>query len=322
MNKSYTYLGHPGFKPALENYLDSAGLNNVDNPSNADFIITYCTNLSQLEDIYFDDNGLVKTISKDSIAIDMSPCTPSFATEMNAMITLSEAKMVEAPLIVIDQVAEDAFKRENIMCFASGEENSINIAMPVLDAVFSDIQVVGGPGVAQLAKAASTLQRVAETMAAVEAYSLMKASRQAISSLEFGDFKLPPTSPEAYCVLEAISQERFDGSFTVEMLMGEVSAAIMAGDDFESILPQAESAFNMLEVLAIIGGANKNPAALALLFRNEDKSNLEKYGLDWSRAESGIANEDDWDDEYDYSDTESLMFPEEDEFSQMGYSSN
>ena len=76
---------------------------------------------------------------------------------------------------------------------------------------------------------------------------------------------------------------RFDGGYTVEMLMGELSAALMAADNMDLILPHAEASLHLLELLAVIGGADKSPAALALVYGEE--AACAEQGLDWTRAE-------------------------------------
>ena len=65
--------------------------------------------------------------------------------------------------------------------------------------------------------------------------------------------------------------------------MGELAAALACVDDGDAILPQAEACFRLMELLAMVGGVTYSPAALKLVFTDEETS--KKYGLDWSRAE-------------------------------------
>lgn len=84
--------------------------------------------------------------------------------------------------------------------------------------------------------------------------------------------------------------------------MSEVSAAIMAADDVELIIPQAESAMHLLELLAIIGGSDKSPVALALAYGEEE--DCARNGLDWTRAEQAYGQGADHD--HDHGDDEDL----------------
>ena len=54
------------------------------------------------------------------------------------------------------------------------------------------------------------------------------------------------------------------------------------------ILPQAEACLHLLELLAVIGGSDKAPAALALVY-GEEKTCAEQ-GLDWTRAEQAYGD--------------------------------
>ena len=72
------------------------------------------------------------------------------------------------------------------------------------------------------------------------------------------------------------------------MMLGDVLAAMTAADDVDLILPQLESVMHLLEVLFVIGGDDRSPAALALLYRAEEES--ARHGLDWSRAETMYAS--------------------------------
>ena len=185
------------------------------------------------------------------------------------------------------------------MCLVGGEEDDVEAARPVLDALVGTVQETGGSGSAQLARAAYTLQTSAQIMSAIEADALYRAVQR--SSAAFGATfgRAGATTPEAEQVLAAVNAGRFDGAYTVEMLMSELSAALMAADDVDLILPQAEACLHLLELLAVIGGADKAPSALALVYGEE--AACAENGLDWTRAEQAYASEEAGED-YDYDD--------------------
>ena len=99
--------------------------------------------------------------------------------------------------------------------------------------------------------------------------------------------------------------------------MAELSAAIMAADDAELILPQAEAALHLLELLAVVGGSDKSPAALSLVYGEEEE--CARYGLDWTRAEEvyggGHADEDDFELGHDHDHD----FDDYDDYDEYGY---
>ena len=73
------------------------------------------------------------------------------------------------------------------------------------------------------------------------------------------------------------------------MLLAELSAALMAADDAEVILPGVEATMHLLELLVVIGGADMAPAALSLVYQDEAAG--ARAGLDWTRAEQAYASE-------------------------------
>lgn len=102
-------------------------------------------------------------------------------------------------------------------------------------------------------------------------------------------------SPAQEAFVQAMDENEFEGtSFTIEHLMGEVAAALACVDDGDVILPQAESGFRLMELLALVGGVTYSPAALKLVFADEETS--KKYGLDWSRAEGAYDHDHDGED--------------------------
>ena len=110
------------------------------------------------------------------LLVDLSASTPSFARELNAVAVVSDLVFVEAPLVVGDMMAADAFsRRENLTCFAAGEKGDVERAWPLLEVLVGAVHETGGSGSAQLARAAYTLQTAAQVVSAIEADALYRA---------------------------------------------------------------------------------------------------------------------------------------------------
>lgn len=290
MARGYVYSGESNLLAAISPRLREAGYERVSDAAAADLALTFCTAQSDLEELYYGAEGFVQSMAPGSLLIDFSAMTPNFAREMNAIATVSDLVFVEAPLAVSSMVAEDAFAREGLSCFAAGEEDGVARAREVLDLVFSQVHETGGPGSAQLARASFTLQMVAQMVAAIEADALYRAHRRSVNGMGLEGVQAGAVSPWAQQMMEAVRDERFEGDYTVSMLLSELAAALMAADDSELIMPQAESAMHMLELLAIIGGSEMSPAALALVYGDEES--CARHGLDWSRAERAYGDHD------------------------------
>lgn len=301
MDKRYAYIGHEIVGAMVKTRLAEAGYTCADSVARASIVITYCASQTALEDAYFDEDGIVQGAGPRTMLIDLSAATPSFARELNAVAMVSDLVAIEAPLVVADVTLSDAFSdRGNLMCLVAGEDKDVETARPLLELLVGSVQTTGGSGSAQMARAAYTLQASAQIMAAVEADALYRSTQRSSSSLETAFGRAGAMTSEAEQVLSAVNEGRFEGTYTVEMLMAELSAALMAADDVDLILPQAEACLHLLELLAVIGGAGKAPSALALVYGEE--AACAANGLDWTRAEQAYPSGEE--DDYDLDDDE------------------
>ncbi len=321
---TYLYQGNARLIGAVEFRLTDAGYVRTEDAQDAEVVFTYCMSQSELEEVYFGDSGLVMALKPGSLIIDLSPSTPTFSRELGAVAAVNDIAMAEAPLVVTNPLSEQAFHRDNLACFISAEDDACERAQKVLDVFIGTTHVMPGLGSAQLARASLTLQMAAQAVAAIESAALFKASRSALGTQDFETVYPGAVTPYASWVIDAVEGKHFEGDFTIEMAMGELAAALMSADDAELILPQAEATMNLLELLAVIGGADKNLASLSLVYGEESEG--EQYGLDWNRAQEAYATHDD---EHHHDDDEDDDFDDfdddDDEFEGgfgFGYSSN
>lgn len=284
MVKKFAVVGNEAVGDFVSRALEEAGWARTPDISDAEVVFTYCTHASALEDAYFDEDGLVKRAVPDTLLVDLSPSTPSLAREVGAVAAVNDLRFVEAPLVVSDPVAGESLVPNNVVCLVAGDdEKAIRDASAALALICATVDECGASGSAQLAKAACTSQIASQILSAVESFALYRVSQTAPGAEAFG---LTSVTSK---VLEAIGDDRFKGDYTVEMLMGEVVAAMTVADDADLILPQLEAIMHLLEVLAVIGGADMSPAALSLIYRDEET--CAKHGLDWTRAENLFVDE-------------------------------
>lgn len=306
---TYAFMGHENVGEAVAAGLEAAGYDRAAQLADADVVVTYFLTLTELEDAYFDDDGLIQVARPGALLVDASPSTPSMARELEAVATVSDLAFAEAPIAVFDMTAPDAFlDYSNVMCWLAGEQGAVEAARQVVSTFASSVREEGGAGAAQVARAAHTLQAVAQTIAAIEAAALVEAVRHAPAGTGANvSGTARPLGDVSEAALSAVAQERFSGAFSVEMLMAELAAALETADDADLILPQAEAAQHLLELLAVIGGSDLALAALSLVYGEEAK--CAEHGLDWTRAAEAFGDgsddgDEDLDDDDDYDDYE------------------
>ena len=172
MATSYAYVGAPTFIAAVEGRLAEAGFVRAADSASADIVLTYCTSASALEDLYFGDDGLVTSVAPGSVLVDLSATTPNFAREINAVATVNDLVMVEAPVTVRSLVAEDAFACDNLLGPVASEAEIPPAVRALLEALFGEVVEVGAPGRAQLMRNTHTLPLAAALVSAIEATAL------------------------------------------------------------------------------------------------------------------------------------------------------
>lgn len=283
MIETFAYVGEESVGRMVACRLAAAGFQAVESPAEADAVVSFCMSQTALEDAYFEENGIIQVARSGAVVVDLSASTPEFSRELSAVATVNDLSFVEAPLVVLDMCKEESFDDpENLLLFVSGDELAIRDARPVLNELADDIRILGGAGSAQLAKAAWTLQASAVLISQIEAYALFQIAKDSAAGATMEQCVQGPVE-SVEDTLRAIVEERFTGDYTAEMLLGDLSAALMTADDVDLILPQAEATAHLLELMAVIGGANKAPAAVALAYG--DEAACARNGLDWTRAE-------------------------------------
>ncbi len=288
---TFAFAGDERVGAGISGLLEAAGFP-VTDLNNADVVFTYCTNTSALEDLYYDTEGLIRGTRKGAILVDLSPSTVSFACELDGVACVNDHSAIDAPLVVSDMVCEEAFaSRENLGIVAGCREDAdYKTVKPMLDAIAHRVMWMGHAGAGQKAKVALTLQRCATLVGAVEAQvALANVGRDVNVMVEdVVDFMhdMNSISPAQEAFAQALLDEEYDGDFTIEHLMAEATAALSSLEDEEMILPQAEACYRLMELLALVGGIDLDPAGLKLVFADEETTN--RYGLDWSRADGAF----------------------------------
>ncbi|MDO5117832.1 MAG: NAD(P)-binding domain-containing protein, partial [Eggerthellaceae bacterium] len=304
---TFYFAGNRTVGDYVRDRLEAADCFEVFDPSEASVCFTYFTSEADVETVYLDSDGLFQVAQQDALVVDLSSISPSFARELSALAQVSGILFVEAPIALIDTTIADAFcSRDNVTCCVAGTDDAIRAAWPYLDLLFSQIHTCGGAGSAQLAHAAYAMQLAALLVTSAEAYALFNASAGEATGA-FSDScthegcgcassKCPPAlTEESKIILGAMCEKRLTGGYSVEMLRGDLDAALRAAEDAELTFPVLEACDHLLELLAVVGGSDLTPAAVALDYASEEEA--KPFGIEWKRAEAFSFHEHDHDDD-------------------------
>ena len=303
MSQKFLFVGYTSVGSEIAHSLLEAGFKAAERIEDADVILTYTPFMDDTEEVYFGGEGMIALAKPGAYLVNLSPASPTLAQEISALAQISSMHAVDAPLFVRDAGREHAFAdKDNLCAFVGGSEDDIAAVLGLLEAVSGEVVSCGGAGSGQLAKAAATLQRTAAVVGIVEADALCRFSGndEVSARIMARSFAAGAAAGELANYYGALVGRRLSGSYTAEIMLGELVAALNTADDEQLILPQAESAEYLLELLCAIGGAGMAPAALALVYSDEDEGAA--HGLNWDRADEFFDQIEsyDYDDEDDY----------------------
>ncbi|MBQ9021331.1 MAG: NAD(P)-dependent oxidoreductase [Eggerthellaceae bacterium] len=303
MLKTFVFVGNTKIGNELVPNLLEAGFKAAEGLESADVIFTFTSFLDDTEEVYFGSEGMIASAKAGAYLVNLSPATPSLTHEIYALAQVSNMYAVDAPLFVHDAGREHAFAdKANLSIFVGGTEGNLAQVKPMLDALAEDVVACGDAGRGQLAKAAASLQRCASVVGLIEADSLLRVaeSDEVAATLVARSLAAGVNSAELANYYAAVVGRSMESSYSADIMLGEIVAALSAADDMQLILPQAESAEYLLQLLCTIGGVEKSTAALALMYA--DEAECARYGLDWTRAETAFDSfdEDECDHDHDH----------------------
>ncbi|MEC2072863.1 NAD(P)-dependent oxidoreductase [Alkalihalophilus marmarensis] len=133
----------------------------------ADVIITMLGFPSEVKEIYFGEEGLLNKAREGSILIDMSTSSPTLAKEIAEAADKHQMTALDAPVSGGDIGAREA--RLTIM--VGGNEEAYNKALPVFQAMGTNVVLQGGPGMGQYTKMVNQIAIATNMIGVSEAIS-------------------------------------------------------------------------------------------------------------------------------------------------------
>jgi len=146
--------------------LAQAGARVASNPkeaaAGADAVITMLLEDSNVEEVILGKDGVIESLSKGAIVVDMSTISPITVRKVTAALEEKGIKMLDAPVSGGPIGAEDA----SLAIMVGGKAEDLERMLPVFQKMGKNITHVGDHGAGQVAKAANQII-VALTLAAV-----------------------------------------------------------------------------------------------------------------------------------------------------------
>ena len=225
---------------------------------NADVVITIVGFPADVEETYFGDSGVFKTIETGALVIDMTPSSPLLAKRIAEAASEKGIGALDAPVSGGDLGAREA--RLSIMI--GGEQNDFDRAQPLFDIMGKNIQLQGPAGSGQYTKMCNQVAIASGMVAIGEALAYAKAAgldpKQVLASIETGaagSWSLSNLAPRAL-------DGDYAPGFFVKHFIKDMGIALESASEMGLKLPGLELAKSLYDKLSAQGGADEGTQAL------------------------------------------------------------
>lgn len=228
----------------------------------ADAVITMIGYPKDVEEVYFGDKGIIENAQAGSILIDMTTSKPSLAKEIYRRSKEKNLHALDAPVSGGDVGAKEA----KLAIMAGGDKEIFDKALPLLEAMGSNIVYQGAAGAGQHTKMcnqitiASNMVGVSEAMAYAEASGLdPRTVLKSISAGAAGSWSLSNLAPR-------MLDGNFEPGFYVKHFIKDMGIALEEAEQFQLDLPGLSLARKLYMELKDAGEENSGTHALYKLW--------------------------------------------------------
>lgn len=230
--------------------------------ASVDAIITMVGYPSDVQEVYFGENGILQHAKPGTYVIDMTTSKPALAEEIHAAAKDKGLFALDAPVSGGDVGA----KNGKLAIMVGGDEDAFQAALPLFEAMGGNIILQGPAGSGQHTKLinqvtiASNMVGVCEAIAYAE-YAGMDPSKvlQSITTGAAGSFSLSNLAPR-------MIRGDYDPGFYVKHFIKDMKLALEAAREMGLMTPGLELSLSLYERLAANGDEDLGTQALIKLF--------------------------------------------------------
>lgn len=218
-----------------------------DAPKKADIIFTMVGYPSNVEEVYFGKDGLIKTVKEDQILIDMTTSSPELAKKINKEFYKKNVNTFDIPVTGGDIGA----KNGTLTVFVGGNEIIFENKLRNLLKIFcKNIKYFGDAGNGQYAKLGNQIAIATTMISVAESYKFaqkaglnLKLFLETISTGSAGSFSMSSYSPR-------ILEKDFKPGFFVHHFIKDMKLALIECENLNIKLPGLELVYNMYNSLS------------------------------------------------------------------------
>lgn len=218
-----------------------------DAPKKADIIFTMVGYPSDVEEVYFGEDGLIKTVKENQILIDMTTSSPELAKKINKEFYKKNVNTFDIPVTGGDIGA----KNGTLTVFVGGNEIIFENKLRNLLKIFcKNIKYFGDAGNGQYAKLGNQIAIATTMISVAESYKFaqkaglnLKLFLETLSTGSAGSFSMSSYSPR-------ILEKDFKPGFFVHHFIKDMKLALIECEKLNIKLPGLELVYNMYNSLS------------------------------------------------------------------------
>ncbi len=224
----------------------------------AKVIITMVTDSPDVENLLLGENGIMSTIEKGSIVIDMSTISPKITKELNSKLNSKGCYMVDAPVSGGSWGAIEG----TLSIMIGGEKSAYQQCIPLFESMGKNIIYTGESGMGQTTKlvnqilVAGTMNAVAEALVfAAKAGADLEKTIDAVGGGAAASWQLNNLAPR-------IIKGDFDPGFMIKLQQKDLRLVIETAQSMNVPIPGTSLASQMFASLLSKGLGDEGTQAL------------------------------------------------------------
>lgn len=231
----------------------------------ANVVFTIVGYPTDVEEVYFGENGLLPNGKAGSILIDMTTSAPSLAVRIYEEAKKRGMQSIDAPVSGGDVGAKEA--RLSIM--VGGEREAFESVYPLLQHLGTNIVYQGNPGAGQHTKMANQIAIASNMIGVCEAVIYAEKAGlnpetvlESISTGAAGSWSLSNLAPR-------MLKGNFEPGFYIKHFIKDMKIALDEAERMDMPVPGLSLAKSLYEQLAKNGEENSGTQALYKYWKNE-----------------------------------------------------